>query len=284
MQSRRPRAAARVAGTLLPYVKMPTYGSSLPIWLCVVVGGGLTALGCFQRERRLARARSHGVQPHPCPTPRRPRAVHRPPSNRAGPGRTDNHPACTPHSPRHPVPGVPVPRSARLGGRSLVVLIAETGLRAGDACALPFDPLLTDSAGWPCLRFASSKMRAEHLLPLSTRAVEAIRARQHHVRETCPDGSACARALGPHLSATPASLRARRRAAWLGSPSEITGRGSGEVMVMKRSIVVRVDVEPRDAPEGPVSRSGSPRLFAVRFVAAAVPVWSGTPAGRSSRR
>jgi integrase len=74
--------------------------------------------------------------------------------------------------------------------RSLVVLIAETGLRAGDACALPFDPLLSDSAGWPCLRFASSKMRAEHLLPLSTRAVEAIRTQQQHVHQTCPDGSA----------------------------------------------------------------------------------------------
>lgn len=74
--------------------------------------------------------------------------------------------------------------------RSLVVLIAETGLRAGDACALPFDPLLSDSAGWPCLRFASSKMRAEHQLPLSTRAVEAIRAQQRHVGERCPDGSA----------------------------------------------------------------------------------------------
>ena len=78
----------------------------------------------------------------------------------------------------------------RMPYRSLVVLIAETGLRAGDACALPFDPLLTDSAGWPCLRYASSKIRAEHLLPLSTPAVEAIRAQQQHVHEIYPEGSA----------------------------------------------------------------------------------------------
>ena len=74
--------------------------------------------------------------------------------------------------------------------RSLVVLIAETGLRAGDACALPFDPMLTDSAGWPCLRFASSKMRAEQLVPLSTRAVKVVRDQQRHIRDSCPDGSA----------------------------------------------------------------------------------------------
>jgi len=72
--------------------------------------------------------------------------------------------------------------------RHLVVLITETGLRAGDACALPFDPIVTDSAGWPCLRFHSSKMRAEHLLPLSARAVEAVRSQQAHLTQACPDG------------------------------------------------------------------------------------------------
>lgn len=70
--------------------------------------------------------------------------------------------------------------------RPLVVLITETGLRATDACTLPFDPLLTDSAGWPCLRFTSSKMRAEHLLPISARAVEAIRTQQAHLTGTQP--------------------------------------------------------------------------------------------------
>jgi integrase len=57
--------------------------------------------------------------------------------------------------------------------RHLIVLISETGLRAGDACALPFNTLITDSTGWPCLRLWISKMRAEHLLPLSARAAEA---------------------------------------------------------------------------------------------------------------
>lgn len=85
--------------------------------------------------------------------------------------------------------------------RPLVVLITETGLRATDACTLPFEPLLTDSAGWPCLRFTSSKMRAEHLLPLSARAVEAIRTQQAHLTQTQPAGpvwlfpSACDPAL-----------------------------------------------------------------------------------------
>jgi integrase len=60
--------------------------------------------------------------------------------------------------------------------RHLVVLITETGLRAGDACTLPSDTLITDSSGWPCLRVLVSKMGAEHLVPLSARAVDAVRA------------------------------------------------------------------------------------------------------------
>jgi integrase len=68
--------------------------------------------------------------------------------------------------------------------RHLVIVIAETGLRAGDACALAFDPIVADSAGWSCLRFDSHKMRAEQLIPLSTRAIEAIQAQQRHVNAT----------------------------------------------------------------------------------------------------
>ena len=73
--------------------------------------------------------------------------------------------------------------------RHLVILITETGLRAGDACALPFDALISDSAGWPCLRFYAHKMRAEQMVPLSEKAVRAARDQQALVDETCVAGS-----------------------------------------------------------------------------------------------
>ena len=72
----------------------------------------------------------------------------------------------------------------RTSYRDLLVLLVETGLRSEDGCSLPFNPVVTDSAGWPCLRFHSRKMRAEHLLPLSPRAAEAIRQQQRLVSET----------------------------------------------------------------------------------------------------
>ena len=73
--------------------------------------------------------------------------------------------------------------------RHLVVVVIETGLRGGDACNLPFNPVLTDSSGWPCLRFEAVKIRSEQLIPLSAKAAAAIGARQDYVRERWPAGS-----------------------------------------------------------------------------------------------
>jgi integrase len=71
----------------------------------------------------------------------------------------------------------------------LVVVLIETGLRGGDACGLAFSPTLEDSAGWPCLRFEATKVRAGQLIPLSARAAAAIRARQEHALRHWPAGS-----------------------------------------------------------------------------------------------
>ena len=71
--------------------------------------------------------------------------------------------------------------------RALVIVIMETGLRAGDACSLPFNPIIEDSARWPCLRYFNTKMAAEQLVPLSAAAAEAIRAQQTHLLDRWPD-------------------------------------------------------------------------------------------------
>jgi integrase len=66
--------------------------------------------------------------------------------------------------------------------RHLVIVIIETGLRAFDACALPFNPVIDDSVGWPCLRYFNHKMAAEQMIPLSAVAAQAIRDQQTHLR------------------------------------------------------------------------------------------------------
>jgi len=73
--------------------------------------------------------------------------------------------------------------------RNLVVVIMETGLRGGDACNLPFNPVLTDSSGWPSLRFEAVKIRAEQLIPLSAKAAAAISGQQDYVRQRWPANS-----------------------------------------------------------------------------------------------
>jgi integrase len=73
--------------------------------------------------------------------------------------------------------------------RHLVILLMETGLRGGDACVLAFNPMIDDSAGWPCLRFDNAKVGIEQLIPLSAKAADTIRAQQDHVRSRWPDGT-----------------------------------------------------------------------------------------------
>ena len=73
--------------------------------------------------------------------------------------------------------------------RHLVVLLMETGLRGGDACGLAFNPIIEDSVGWPCLRFANAKVRTEQLIPLSAKSAATIRAQQAHVLARWPGGS-----------------------------------------------------------------------------------------------
>jgi integrase len=73
--------------------------------------------------------------------------------------------------------------------RHLVVVVIETGLRGGDACTLPFNPVFADSSGWPCLRFEAVKIRSEQLIPLSAKAAAGRRSRRRpatFAAATCP--------------------------------------------------------------------------------------------------
>lgn len=89
--------------------------------------------------------------------------------------------------------------------RHLLILIQETGLRANDACALEFNPIITDSTGWPCLKYFNAKMATEQLVPLSQRAADAVRAQQDHLGDHRPGG--CTR-LFPSPVANPDGTRA----------------------------------------------------------------------------
>ena len=73
--------------------------------------------------------------------------------------------------------------------RHLIVMLIETGIRGGDATSLPFNPIIADSTGWPCLRFDNVKVGIEQLIPLSTKAADTIRAQQDHARAIWPDGT-----------------------------------------------------------------------------------------------
>ena len=67
--------------------------------------------------------------------------------------------------------------------RTLIVVLIETGLRSVDARHLPFDPVTTDQAGAPYLRFRNHKLSREAIIPISQRLLEQIRRQQQHLRQ-----------------------------------------------------------------------------------------------------
>lgn len=88
--------------------------------------------------------------------------------------------------------------------RHLVIVLMETGLRAGDACSLPFSCVLEDSSGWPCLRFHNSKVSTDQLIPLSAKAATAVRSQQEEAGRRFPQGSPW---LFPALRSNPDGAR-----------------------------------------------------------------------------
>ncbi len=59
----------------------------------------------------------------------------------------------------------------------------ETGLRSVDARRLPFDPITTDEAGAPYLRFVNHKLSREAIIPIWQRLLAQIRRQQARPRE-----------------------------------------------------------------------------------------------------
>ena len=83
--------------------------------------------------------------------------------------------------------------------RNLVIVVIETGLRAGDACRLERGCLVPDSVGWPCLRFVNNKVHAEQLVPVTARP----RRRSAPSRPRSPGAGRLRRGCSPPPGPTP---------------------------------------------------------------------------------
>jgi integrase len=103
--------------------------------------------------------------------------------------------------------------------RTALVILIETGLRSVDCLRLPFDPVTTDEAGAPYLRFFNHKASKDAVIPISDRVLAQVRRQQRELRDrygTAP------RFLLPALRKNPDGQRAlswstlnRRLARWL---------------------------------------------------------------------
>jgi integrase len=67
--------------------------------------------------------------------------------------------------------------------RTAVLILIETGLRSVDCLRLPFDPITTDQAGAPYLKFYNHKLSREAVIPVSDRLVAQVRRQQEDLRE-----------------------------------------------------------------------------------------------------
>ncbi len=72
-------------------------------------------------------------------------------------------------------------------GRLVTVILIRCGLRASDACTLPFDCLLHDGQGAPYLRYYNNKMAREAAVPIDEELQADIRAQQQRVAARWPD-------------------------------------------------------------------------------------------------
>ena len=67
--------------------------------------------------------------------------------------------------------------------RTAVMILIETGLRSVDCLRLPYDPITTDEAGAPYLRFYNHKLSREAIIPVSNRVVAQVRRQQQDLRQ-----------------------------------------------------------------------------------------------------
>ncbi len=122
--------------------------------------------------------------------------------------------------------------------RHLVIVLIDTGLRATDACTLPFNPVVTDSVGAPCLRFTNAKAGDEQLVPFSDRAAvfdKAVTASTAARPSWRPDTQLYLRYdPGPRLAVTDDTAQTVTQICW--SSSRCRDSQDGPCMVLNRPV------------------------------------------------
>jgi len=73
--------------------------------------------------------------------------------------------------------------------RTLIVLLAYTGLRVSSLVLLGRDALQVGSDGHPYLRFRNVKLSREAVIPIGPALAEQLRAQERHLRRTYPEGT-----------------------------------------------------------------------------------------------